>query len=61
MVFAWMGHGIGGYQGGFFFDLTGSYTVSYANAALAGVVNLIIVGSLYLTLSRRKAILSLAG
>ena len=61
MVFAWMGHGIGGYQGGFFFDLTGSYTVSYANAALARVVNLIIVGSLYLTLSRRKAILSLAG
>ncbi len=60
MVFAWMGHGIGGYQGGFFFDMTGSYTVSYANAALAGVINLIIVGALYATLSRRRPTVSMA-
>jgi MFS family permease len=53
-VFAWLGHGIGGYQGGFFFDLTGAYTVSYANAALAGVVNLIIVGALHFTIARRR-------
>jgi MFS family permease len=59
-VFAWMGHGIGGYQGGFFFDLTGSYTVSYANAALAGIVNLFIVGALHFVLSRRRGVVSYA-
>ena len=51
--FAWLGHGLGGFQGGFFFDLTGHYTVSFANAALAGVLNLLLVGMLLLTLRRR--------
>ena len=54
-LFAWIGHGVGGYQGGVFFDLTGSYTVTYANAALAGLINLIIVGTLYVTVMRRQA------
>lgn len=44
-LFAWIGMGLGGFQGGFFFDLSGDYTVSYANAALSGVVNLMIFGS----------------
>ncbi len=60
MVFAWLGHGVGGYQGGLFFDLTGGYTVTYANAALAGVINLIIVGSLYVTITRRRSALVFA-
>ncbi|MCP5368169.1 MAG: MFS transporter [Hyphomicrobiales bacterium] len=59
-LFGWLGHGIGGYQGGFFFDLTGDYTLTYANAALAGVVNLFIVGALFLTLNRRRAALAAA-
>ena len=54
-MFALIGHALGGYQGGFFFDFTGNYTQSYVNAALAGFVNLIIVGSLFLTVSRRQA------
>ncbi|WP_237216376.1 MFS transporter [Falsiroseomonas oryziterrae] len=49
----WLGHGIGGFQGGYFFDLTGHYTVSYANAALAGVVNLVLVGALLVAVRRR--------
>ena len=53
VAFAWLGHGLGGYQGGLFFDLTGAYNVSFANAALAGIINLLIVGSLYLTIRRR--------
>ena len=60
-MFAWVGHAIGGYQGGFFFDLTGDYTAAYAIAALAGAVNLIIVGSLYLTINRRNASVAVAG
>jgi MFS family permease len=55
IAFAWLGHSIGGYQGGLFFDLTGAYNVSFANAALAGVINLLIVGSLYLTIRNRTA------
>lgn len=52
-MFAWFGHAIGGYQGGFFYDLMGDYTVSYVNAAAAGVINLIIVAALYMTITRR--------
>lgn len=51
-LFGWLGMGLGGWQGGFFFDLTGTYTVSYANAALAGVVNLIILGMLTFRVKR---------
>lgn len=56
-LFAMIGMGLGGYQGGFFFDLTGSYTYSFANAALAGVVNLVIVGSLVLYAKRKQEVL----
>lgn len=54
IAFAWLGHGIGGYQGGLFFDLTGAYNLSFANAAFAGILNLLVVGSLYLTIKRRS-------
>lgn len=53
LAFAYLGHGLGGWQGGFFFDLTGDYSWTFANAALAGIVNLAIVGALWLTISRR--------
>lgn len=55
LLFGWIGMGLGGYQGGYFFDLTGSYTLSYANAALAGVVNMVIVGSLIYYAGRMRA------
>ena len=61
VMFGWLGHGIGGYQGGYFFDLTGSYTLSYANAAFAGIINLMLIGALYITLNRRRAALAVAG
>lgn len=54
LAFAYLGHGIGGYQGGLFFDLTGTYSLSFANAALAGGINLLIVGGLFVTM--RKSI-----
>jgi MFS family permease len=60
MLFAFMGHGIGGYQGGFYFDLTGNYTLTYANAAFAGIINLILVCALYITTNRRRATLAFA-
>jgi MFS family permease len=45
-MFGWFGHAIGGYQGGALYDVTGDYTTSYAVAAIAGILNLIIVSSL---------------
>jgi len=55
-LFGWLGHGLGGYQGGLFYDLTGGYTVSFANAAAAGVLNLMILISLWLVTRRRIAL-----
>ena len=60
LFFAYLGHGIGGYQGGYFFDLTGNYTLTYANAAMAGILNLILVGALYFTTNRRRATMAFA-
>ena len=54
LAFGWLGHGLGGYQGGLFYDLTGAYDVSFANAALAGVFNLVVVGSLFAAVRRRR-------
>lgn len=45
-MFGWFGHAIGGYQGGLLYDLTGAYDAPYAMAAVAGVLNLIIVSTL---------------
>ncbi|MCZ6840684.1 MAG: MFS transporter [Alphaproteobacteria bacterium] len=39
----WIGMGIGSYQGGYFYDLTGDYTWSYGIAAISGIINLTIV------------------
>lgn len=55
-AFAYLGHGLGGWQGGYLFDLTGDYQWSYANAAIAGVINLIIVASLWLTIHRQPSL-----
>ena len=43
---AWIGMGAGGYQVGYFFDQNQNYTASYGNAAIAGIINLLIVAAL---------------
>lgn len=53
LAFAYAGHGLGGWQGGYFFDLTGSYHWTYTNAAIAGGINLAIVAALWFTTRRR--------
>lgn len=47
-MFAWFGHANGGFLGGFLFDMTGNYQLTYAIAAASGVLNLILVGTLYI-------------
>lgn len=55
LAFGWAGHALGGWQGGLFFDITGDYFWTYANAALAGAVNLAVMGALWTALRRRAA------
>ena len=53
-MFGFLGMGLGGFQGGFFYDLTGDYTLSYANAVFAGIVNLALLSSLYIYQARSQ-------
>ena len=39
----WIGMGLGSYQAGYFYDITASYLLSYGNATLAGILNLLTV------------------
>jgi MFS family permease len=48
MFFAWVGMAGGAWQGGLFYDLCGNYFQSFANASVAGVVNLLILALLFL-------------
>lgn len=43
----WIGMGLGSYQAGYFYDISANYRLSFANAAAAGVLNLLIVGALF--------------
>jgi MFS family permease len=56
MAFAYLGHGLGGWQGGYLFDLTGQYRWTFADAAIAGIINLFIVSSLFYMVRRKQII-----
>ena len=43
----WIGMGLGSYQAGYFYDISASYLLSYANAAIGGILNLLIVAALF--------------
>ncbi len=46
-MFGWFGHANGGYMGGALYDLTADYAIAYGLAALAGALNVVVVGWLY--------------
>ena len=46
-MFGWFGHANGGFLGGYLYDLAGDYAAAYGVAAMAGVLNLMVVGALY--------------
>lgn len=56
LAFGWLGHALGGWQAGLFFDLTGNYAWSFLNAALAGSINLLIVASIFLWLQKSRRV-----
>lgn len=51
----WIGMGLGSYQAGFFYDISANYRLSFANAAGAGVLNLLIVAALFWYRRERNA------
>lgn len=51
----WLGMGLGSYQAGFFYDISANYRLSFANATVAGVVNLLIVAALFWYRRERNA------
>lgn len=48
MFFGWAGMALGAWQGGLFYDICGDYYVSFANASVAGVANLLVLALLLL-------------
>ncbi|RYG91777.1 MFS transporter [Loktanella sp. IMCC34160] len=46
-MFGWFGHANGGFLGGYLYDMTGGYSAAYGLAALAGGLNLLVVGVLF--------------
>ena len=50
----WVGMGLGGWQGGIMFDVTGSYHWSFANGSVAGLINLLILLLFYMQIRRRN-------
>jgi len=48
MFFGWAGMALGAWQGGLFYDICGDYFVSFANASVAGMANLLVLALLLL-------------
>ncbi len=52
--FGWIGMGLGGFLGGYFFDVYGNYNWAFTFAGLSGVINLIILSFFFLYIRRAE-------
>ena len=52
--FCWIGMGLGGFLGGYFFDIYGNYNWAFTFAGLSGVINLIILSFFFLYIRRAE-------
>jgi MFS family permease len=52
--FGWIGMGLGGFLGGYFFDIYGNYNWAFTFAGLSGVINLIILSFFLLYIRRAE-------
>lgn len=57
--FGWIGMGLGGFLGGYFFDIYGDYSWAFTFAGIMGVINLVILSQFWLRI--RNANKGLAG
>ena len=54
--FGWIGMGLGGFLGGYFFDLYGNYIWAYTFAGIMGLINLLVLSQFWLRIRNvRKA------
>ena len=56
--FGWIGMGLGGFLGGYLFDIYGDYTWAFTIAGMSGFINLIVLSFFFLQI-RRKSNLAL--
>ena len=52
--FGWIGMGLGGFLGGYLFDIYGDYTLAFTVAGISGVINLIILTIFFLQIRRNN-------
>ena len=52
--FGWIGMGLGGFLGGYFFDIYGDYSWAFTFAGIMGVVNLVILSQFWLRIRNAK-------
>ena len=52
--FGWGGMGMGGFVGGYFYDLNGNYEWSFGFASAAGIVNLLVLTLFYWRIRSRR-------
>ena len=53
-LFGWIGMGLGGFLGGYFFDIYGDYNWAFTFAGISGIVNLFILALFFVNIRRRE-------
>ena len=56
-LFGWIGMGLGGFLGGYFFDIYGDYSWAFAFAGITGIVNLFILTLFFMNIRKRENLL----
>ena len=52
--FGWIGMGLGGFLGGYFFDIYGDYNWAFAFSGITGIVNLFILTLFFMNIRKRE-------
>ena len=52
--FGWIGMGLGGFLGGYLFDINGDYTLAFTIAGISGIINMIILTIFFLQIRRNS-------
>ncbi|MDP6181991.1 MAG: MFS transporter [SAR86 cluster bacterium] len=55
--FGWIGMGLGGFLGGYFFDLEGNYLWAFTFAGIMGCVNILILSQFWMRVKRQEKLL----
>ena len=56
-LFGWIGMGLGGYLGGYFFDIYGDYKWAFAFSGITGIINLLILALFFMNIRKRENLL----